>query len=284
MVYEGGQSIFGFRQLFSDAGVLSRNCAQAYEGGHFVVGIDDVYTHDGQVRKSVVDSQIRDELFASLHPIYKERTFVAPDYKNNEMWVCFVSLDNDSDAFVDKAFVWNWRTNTWSKRDIPNLSYIGWGTTDTTDSSDWVSSGTWADQSEPWNSPIRQQMLFADVNNSKIYLQGDTNQFDGSNFKSWAAKEDMSLGTSMTKSVSKLIPRVSGTGNVNFYVGHKFVPNEATTWKGPYIFTPGTHSEISVRATGNYIGVKIETEDNNSWALDNLEVHWSTSGNRGKGV
>jgi hypothetical protein len=284
MDYSGGQSIFSFRQIFNDAGILGRECAKSFEGGHFVVGLDDVYTHDGQSRQSIVDTQIRDELFNSLSPTYKERTFVAPDYKNNEMWVCFVSLDNSTDAFVDKAFVWNWRNNTWSKRDLPNLSYIAWGTVDTTDSAAWTASGTWAATTVAWNKPIRQQMLFADANNSKVYLQGSTNQFDGTSFKSWVSKEDMALGTSTTKSVEKIVPIIEGTGSVNFYVGHKFIPKSATTWKGPYVFTPGVHSEIPVRATGNYVGIKIESEDDKSWALDNLEIHWSPSGSRGNSV
>jgi hypothetical protein len=127
-------------------------------------------------------------------------------------------------------------------------------------------------------------MLFADANNSKIYLQGSTNQFDTTDFRSWVSRENMSLGTSLTKQISKVVPIMSGTGPVNFYVGHKFIPADATTWKGPYVFTPGTHSEIKVRTTGNYVGIKIETEDTNTWKLDNLEVHWKTVGNRGKSV
>jgi hypothetical protein len=127
-------------------------------------------------------------------------------------------------------------------------------------------------------------MLFADVNNSKIYLQGSTNQFDGTSFKSWVSKEDMALGTSSNKSVDKIVPIIEGTGSVDFYIGYKQIPKQATTWKGPYTFTPGIHSDIPVRATGKYIGIKVETEDSNGWSLDSLEIHWKPSGNRGSGV
>tara|TARA_R110000744_G_scaffold288348_1_gene399355 strand:+ start:55 stop:339 length:285 start_codon:yes stop_codon:yes gene_type:complete len=94
----------------------------------------------------------------------------------------------------------------------------------------------------------------------------------------------MSLGYSGTKSVNKIVPRLEGTGSVDFYVGQEMLPNEGITWKGPYAFTPGTHSEIPVRVTGNYIAVKAESTDNNSWSLDNMEIHWSPSGDRGNGV
>ena len=284
MDYSGGQSIFAFKQIFNDIGILGRECAKNFEGGHFVVGLDDVYTHDGQSKKSIVDTKVRDDLFNSMNPSHKHRTFVAPDYKNNEMMICFVSLDNTTDAFADKAFVWNWRNGTWSKRDLPNISYAGWGTVDTTNSPAWSGTTTWDAETDPWNKPIRQQMLFADPTNTKIYLQGSTNQFAGTNFKSWVAKEDMAFGTHTTKTIDKIVPIIEGTGSVDFYIGHKFIPKEATTWKGPYVFTPGVHSEIPVRATGNYIGIKIESESTNSWALDRMEIHWKASGSRGKSV
>ena len=52
----------------------------------------------------------------------------------------------------------------------------------------------------------------------------------------------------------------------------------------PYAFTPGTHSEIPVRATGNYIGIRAESTDDKTWAIDNVEIHWKPTGGRGVGV
>jgi hypothetical protein len=39
-----------------------------------------------------------------------------------------------------------------------------------------------------------------------------------------------------------------------------------------------------VRSTGNYIGIRAESTDDKTWSLDNLEIHWTPQGNRGKGV
>ena len=52
MAFEGGQSIFGFRQLFDDVGILGRHCAKSFNNKHFVVSEDDVYVHDG-VEKTI---------------------------------------------------------------------------------------------------------------------------------------------------------------------------------------------------------------------------------------
>jgi len=282
MTFEGGQSIFGFRQVFNDAGILGRDCVKSYDNQHFVVSVDDVYTHDGQSKKSIVDSQIRDELFNSIHPDYKERTFVVADREKNEMLICFVS-NTATDAFANKAYVWNWRNNSWSIRDLPSVSYIAWGVVDTVSTTDWSESGDWDTDSDSWDSPLKPSLLLADANNTKLYVLGG-NQFDGTSYRAWAQKSDMLLGYGDVKSVSKIKPRITGTGSVDFYIGNEMLPHQGMTWKGPYTFTPGTHSDIPVRATGTYIGVRVESTDDKTWRLENLEIHWTPSGSRGKGV
>ena len=283
MAFEGGQSIFGFRQLFDDVGILGRHCAKSFNNQHFVVSEDDVYIHDGQTKQSIVDTQIRDELFNSMHPDYKTRTFVAANKEKNEMWVCFVSNTNDTNAFADTAYVYNWRNNSWSKRDLPYASYVDWGIVEFDSTTDWSESGEWDTDSESWNSPLKPTLLIAAASATKLYILG-SNQNAGSNFRAFVEKDNMHLGTSDTKSVMKIVPRLSGTGAVDFYVGTEMRAHEGTTWKGPYPFTPGTHSEIPVRATGNYIGIRAESTDDKTWAIDNVEIHWKPTGSRGVGV
>ena len=283
MAFEGGQSIFGFRQLFSDAGILGRHCVKDFDNKHFVVSEDDVFIHDGQTKQSIVDSQIRDELFNSIHPDYKTRTFVAADREKNEMWICFTSNTNDTDAFADTAYVWNWRNNSWSKRDLPNVSFIAWGVVEYVSTTDWTESGDWDTDNDAWDSPLKPSLILSDAGNTKLYVLG-TNQHSGTSYRAWVQKDSMQLEYPGTKAVTKIVPRVAGTGAVDFYVGNEMNPHEGITWKGPYSFTPGTHSEIPVRTTGNYIGIRAESTDDKTWALDNLEIYWTPQGNRGKGV
>ena len=283
MAFEGGQSIFGFRQLFSDSGILGRHCVKDFNNKHFVVAEDDVFVHDGQTKQSIIDSQMRDELFSSMHPDYKTRTFVAVNREKNEMWVNFVSNTNNTNAFADTAFVYNFRNNSWSRRDLPFVSYIAWGIVEYVSTTNWSEAGDWDTDSEAWNSPLKPSLLLASPSATKIYVLGST-QNAGVSFRAFVEKDNMNLDHPGTKSIQKLVPRISGTGSVDFYVGSEMSPHQGTTWKGPYTFTSGTHSEIPVRTTGNYVGVRIESTDDNTWALANLEIHWTPSGNRGSGV
>ena len=277
MTYEGGQSIFGFRQIFSDAGILGRDCVQSFDSQHFVVSEDDVYTHNGQQKQSVVDTVIRDELFNSMHPDYKTRTFVTTDKEKNEMWICFPSTSSTGAA--DKAFIWNWRNNSWSIRDLPQANFIAWGVVDTVSTTDWSETGEWNTDTDSWDSPLKPSLLIASAANTKLYTLGGSETF-----RAWVQKSDMTLGYGGVKSVSKIKPRVTGTGSVDFYVGAEMLPHQGMTWKGPYSFTSGVHSEIAVRGTGTYIGVRVETTDDKEWILENLEIHWKPQGTRGNGV
>ena len=281
MTYEGGQSIFGFRQIFSDAGILGRDCVQSFDSQHFVVSEDDVYIHNGQTKQSVVDTVMRDELFNSIHPDYKTRTFVVADREKNEMWICFPSTS--SPGLADKAFVWNWRNNSWSVRDLPNVSFISWGVGDTVSTTDWSESGAWDTDTDSWDSPLKPSLLMAGTDDTALYTLG-SNQFDGTNFRAWVQKADMTFGTRQPKSVTKIRPHISGTGSVDFYVGCEMIPHQGTTWKGPYTFTSGVHSDILVRATGAYIGIRVESTGDKEWKLENLEIYWKPQGQRGNGV
>jgi hypothetical protein len=218
-----------------------------------------------------------------MHPDYKTRTFVAADRAKNEMWVCFVSNTNDTNAFADTAFVYNFRNNSWSKRDLPYVSYVAWGIVEFDSTTDWSESGEWDTDSESWNEPLKPTLLLAATSATKLYVLG-SNQNAGANFRAYVEKDNMQLGYPGTKTIQKIVPRISGTGSIDFYVGQEMMPHEGTTWKGPYTFTSGVHSEIPVRATGNYVGIRAESTDANTWSLANLEIHWTPSGNRGKGV
>ena len=139
------------------------------------------------------------------------------------------------------------------------------------------------DSSDAWDSPLKPSLLLASPSATKVYVLG-SNQNAGVSYRAWIEKDNMQLGYPGTKSIQKLVPRISGTGSVDFYVGSEMSPHEGTTWKGPYTFTSGVHSEIPVRVTGNYLGIRAESTDDNTWALANLEVHWTPQGNRGAGV
>lgn len=136
MNFVGGTFVFEFRKIYSAQGMLARRCMAEFEGQHFVVGQADVFVHDGANFKSVIDTKLLEELFKSIDPTYYDRTFVYANYAYQEMWVCFV--ENASGyTWPNKAFVWNWRHETWGTRDLPVVTaYIDGGIVNSQDITD----------------------------------------------------------------------------------------------------------------------------------------------------
>jgi hypothetical protein len=303
MSYEGGQSIFRFYEIFNDAGVFGQRCVKSFDEKHFVLTTNDVYVHNGQTKESVITNQMRTELFNSMNADYTHKTFVTADYRNNEMWICIVSSGNnkhpasyyagavaDIAPLPDKAFIWNWKNNTWTTRDIPNVNHIGWGVvTEAQGILDWTDTETWDSDGSTWDyrgyNPAETFLLMVDTVDKKLFKVDSTEYtFDGTDYKAWVRKDSMNLGYSGTKSLKKIIPKFSGTGTVDIYIGQSMSPGSSITWSPLYNFRIGEQSELPVRITGNYLSVFIGSNDSNHWALDNLELHWAPSGNRGSGT
>jgi len=287
MSHVGGAFIFSFSQVFSESGILSRDCVQSFDDKHFVVGVNDIYIHNGQTKQSVADRVIKDEIFSAINSTHYKNTFVTANHKDSEMWVCIPSQASSGEC--DLAYVWNYSTNMWSKRDLPSASFIAPGIVNDSSSytQDWDSdTNSWDSDDTDWNftgfNPTQTALLIASTN-SKL-RKVDTFQNSGSDYLSWVEKTGMSLGTTLNKSIQKIVPHIEGNGSVDFYVGTESVPNAGVSWKGPYSITPGTHSDIPVRANGKYVSVKLQSQDSNHWSLTNLELHWKPSGNRGTGV
>jgi len=295
MSYEGGQSIFRFYEIFNDAGVFGQRCAKSFDEKHFVVTTNDVYVHNGQTKESVITNQMRTELFNSMHADHTGKTFVTADYSNNEMWVCFVSGGNyHTTPLPNKAFIWNWKNNTWTTRDIPNVNHIGWGVVASAQGTiDWSDTGTWDSDGTSWDdrgyNPTMTSLIMADTVNKKLFeVKESETEFDNESIVAYVRKDSMNLGYSGTKYLKKIIPKFSsGSGEVMFAVGYSMVPNpkDGIVWKPPISFDVGEQSELPVRVTGNYISIAVYTTSSNTrWSLDNLELHWAPSGNRGSGT
>ena len=126
MTYVGTPFIFGFRQLSPSVGLLSKNCVAEFDGGHFLFGNGDLYLNDGQRITSLLPHKMRDHVFSIVDGEFLDKSFVVADYGKTEMLACFVSADSTNNQ-CDKALIWNWVSNTFSIRDLPQLAHMGYG-------------------------------------------------------------------------------------------------------------------------------------------------------------
>lgn len=279
MRYIGGIYVFQFQQLFDDVGMLSRNCAAEFDGKHFVVGQGDVYVHNGVQKSSVIDGKMKRYLFSAIKNTGIANVFVVPDYNSTEMWVCFQGNSSGaSTGTADTALIWNWKENTWTIRQLPNVICGTYGIVDPKTSDAWDADTTFWDQdTSPWGSasynPSKTQLVFGSYTNNKIYSIGDVSEFAGQTFKSRLEKTSINFGDDLgVKFVSSITPHFNGSGTAKVYIGSSMLHDAPTEWFGPYSYEIGKDFKVDCRVSGRYIGVRFELESIGAWNMNGYTI------------
>jgi hypothetical protein len=297
MNYVGTPYIFSFKLLTPTIGCLTKNAVAEFEGGHFFMGNADFYLNDGQSIKPLLPDRLRRAVFDVINagdtsnPSWM-KCFVVADHLHNEMLACYPS---DASTTVDKAVIWNWRTNTFSMRDLPTTSHISSGIMAVFPAGQtWnATTGDWNSASNAWGSSAYdthlENLVFADVTNTKMYRDNNGNKNNTSNMTSYVERSGYDLGDSQqVKFVSAIYPEleVSGNNEIDVYIGSQMSTDGTIEWNpetggSPYKFNPNTQSKVSCRASGKYFGVRFESTTDVDWKLHSLAFEVRPKGKRG---
>lgn len=277
MRYIGGVFVFAFQQLFNDVGILAKKCVAEFDGSHFVVGIGDVYVHNGVQKRSVIDGKNKERLFQSIRPDAIERTFVIPDYNRTEMWVCFPSFDSTGN-FCDKAMIWNWKEDTWTFRDLPDVFCAAVGILDPQTPDNWdADGGAWITDGNIWGSasynPAKTSILLSSPNRAKLYAMSNIGTYDGAVFTSFVQRTGVYMDDNRNlKSVHAVIPHVAGSGPAVMYIGTSKTQEGAIDWRGPFTFTIGENYKVDCKKVGRYLSIRFEFPSTTNWTLNGYTV------------
>jgi hypothetical protein len=284
--YIGGDDVFGFRQVFSQVGLLTERCAVPFGSSHVVWTDQDIVVTDGNSAQSILDGRARRWLFNRINTSRYKRSFAMADYRERTAYFCFPESGQD---WPTLRLCWNWHENTlhveemggpktWADTGIvPNV-----GTTFDADSGTFDSvSGGFDDENF---SPFASYMLFTDALAQRAY-QGNTGEtYNGTPMTAYAERTAMPIKRDLIamNRVRRLYPKVLGvTGDVlRFYIGIRTAQGSAVQWSGPYNFTIGVDYKIDLRMTGRLIDFRVETTAMNSWRLHGIDVEYEPDGLR----
>ncbi len=99
-----------------DHGVLNTGCVVEFEGGHFVVDSNDIYTHSGSGGfKSLVEGRMKDYFFDNLNRSAYDKVFVKLNPLYKEIWVFY---PKGASTVCNEVMIYNYSTDTWTMRDI----------------------------------------------------------------------------------------------------------------------------------------------------------------------
>ena len=110
------------RPVTDSYGALTTDSVIEFDGRHFVVGSQDIYIfggHPGSIA-SVGDSKVRRAFYDNLSISDLNNLFVMRYQQRDEIWLCYPSQEAVNGR-SDTALVWNYRNNTWTKKDLPGV-------------------------------------------------------------------------------------------------------------------------------------------------------------------
>ncbi len=275
---------FAFRQLFSQAGLLSENCVRAFGAQHFVVTTDDIILHDGANIQSIADKRVKHWFFSTLNASRYQRTWVAPDFKNQTMWVGFCETGND---FPNLALCWDWANDSWFVRELgANMSHAAVGIVIGSELTFDGLVGTFDAQTQTFDestfTPFSNRLVLFNAAAKAAYQAESGETFNGSAMTCYATRSNVGLTRDLgsIKRVQRIFPKVIGTAGDTFqvYVGAKSVPDGATTFSGPFNLTVGTDYKIDCRVSARWITLKFQYAGANTIRLAGFDCEFVHDG------
>ena len=307
MEFVGGAFIHNFRKLYSDCGVINHNCVAEVEGTHYVFDHDDIYVHDSHTRQSICDERVKSYIFNGLNTAKTDRCFVHHNPDLDEVMFCYVSGDDMAEYThgdrCNRAAVFNYKNQTWSFTDLPNVASATVGTIS--------SSATYANTTAVYNTiGGTYYTQEAGYDNHSLFV-GESNATDGltsdklygldlsdsgslsfpldaeANKSPYLERvgidlDEMSPLTGY-KVISKVVPQVDTT-NANkqfiFNFGAADLIGSATVYGPSITFNGSTDYKIDSREAGRYLSYKMSVPDNKDFNFLGFDVDIMTTGRR----
>lgn len=251
-------------------GILNTDCVVEFEGNHFVVDRNDIYTHNGSGNiTSIATDFVREYLFNNLSFENQSKVFVKKDSYNREIWVCYPKGNNIS---CNEALIFNYKNKVWTVRDLPNVTYL-FSTLDV----------------EPFTeTPKKNQMLMVNGTQTTISTNGgyemynpSTNTFNS--FESYVRKEKLNTGdlfsSATINAMTPVFDMVPSNNTISIRVSGENTVNTAVDWDSNdnlFVFDPNANYnlgyKIDPRKTGRLLSYEIRSTGPWRLALIGIDV------------
>lgn len=288
MQYIGGTKIFAIKKLFSNSGILSKECVVEVNNRHYVLTTEDVVELTTGGYQSIAANRVKDYLFASFNSQLMGRSYVVENERNNEIWFCIASGASD---YPTKVFVYNYKNNVWYTRITAPLASIASSLVDvpsvgTYDSytSTVFNQANFNYDSSRYNK-LSKLLVATDYQNDQLILVDDTISDDTAGpLTAMLERSNLLLSEDQgIKTIKRLWPKMTVTADslnstVKFYIGTQMRKNDAIDWQGPYDFNIRTDQTVDLFATGRYLSIRILSNTSINWALENIDIDVMSAG------
>lgn len=159
--------VFNVRPLFQNCGVLSLNCVVEVDGKHVVFGPKDIIVHDGNTQAYPAKGRVHDYIYSGINLSKADVAFVVHNRTSHEVWFCYNSMRQNKlqwpgKDLANEAAVWNYKDDTWTNYDLPNVGRPAFG--------NLTQLQTWDSIDYSWDSlPATWDSQEDDLNRSLIF-------------------------------------------------------------------------------------------------------------------
>lgn len=282
----GGQFIFDEDAFLETIGLLSPRCVAITGDGQrqIFVSSDNIYTHDGNSAKPLLDKKTRRYLFNQIDVSNFGKSFLFVNAERNEAWFCY---PGQGSSVPTRRLMINYNTLACTEGDI-DFQHAALGTVQTVDSETWASVlGTWDDDTLPWNASQRRKLVLSKPTATKFEQFDLGTTRDGTAFTGLIQRTSLGVvgrnrktgewieDFEVRKMCHRIWPKMSG-GPVSIRMGGQNTPNGPVTWSAPQTFDPSTQQYCDVTTEGAALAV--EFSGANSWKLDGYKLDLVTLG------
>jgi hypothetical protein len=278
MEYTGSSLVFNYRRLFPTGGVFNTNCVVEVEGKHFVFGEDDIYIHDGVSRQSIADKRVRRNIFNSLDRDKRNAAFVLHDPISNLVYFCFATVDTSvawpGTQFCNRAAIYNYRSDTWSFMDMPNVVGGGQVTYASATGDQKVSMVLGA--TDTANSLTESRVYALDLPAAPVVNAGVTAEALKPAIveRTGLDLDDPETGLPLRsyKTVKQLVPQVIADSPVTWEMGATDLPTGTPVYQAAVSFDPAVDYKVDTKASGRYLAYRLTSESPDNFALTGFDA------------
>ena len=282
----GGQFIFDEDAFLENIGLLATRCVAVTGDGqrHFFVGQDNIYTHDGNSAKPLLDTRTRRYLFNQVDPGNYANSFVFVNSTRREGWFCYPGIGIIQ---PNRALIVNYDTLATTESDV-DWQAAAVGTIQFMGSTTWASDPlTWAGESTPWDTSSRRKILLCKPTATRLEQFDLGTTRDGTSFTGLIQRTSLGIvgrnrktGDWITdfetrKMVHRVWPKMSGAP-VQIRIGGQEVPGGPVNWSPAVSFNPLTQKWVDLTAEG--AALSIENSGSGGWKLDGYKLDLVTAG------
>lgn len=282
--------VFRIRHQSTTFGLASPDSIMEVKGMHFFISDGDIMVNDGNKIESLIHNKIRKEFSADFNAAAFDRSFVVKNSIAAEAWFCIPTHES---THPTKAFIYNWRDDTWGVRDIPATPFADYGAKSTPQLT-WSSiQQTWEKANLLWNrrevSPSDDSVIAVVKPNSEDnpgpsgYLRYlDLHTGEESQYVSLAERVGFALGgTRQVTTITSVYPHAEGPGGFWIRLGSMDWPGAPVRWKEAVYFDPTTMRKVDIRTTGELHCFRILDDNTDEhWSLSGMEVEYTQAGLR----